>query len=959
MQIVKRDMSVQPFDVKKVTMRLLNLQRGTIQDQKRNTQYKLPSLEVSVTDLVNKIKAGICDNITSSQVDELSADVCASMCTVHPDYGTMAARIVVSDLHKKTEMSFSEKIKILYEQEKIVSKETYENVMRNKEVIESFIDYSTDYDFNYFGLKTLMKSYLLKADGKALERPQDMFMRVTVGIHKEDIAEIEQTYKLMSKRYFIHATPTLFNSGTTHPQMSSCFLLDIDDDSVQGIYSTLTKCAIISKHVGGLGVHIHKIRAKGSLIKGTGGTSNGIVPMLKVYDGTAKYVDQGGNKRPGSIAVYLEPWHNDIFEFLDLRKNTGKDEVRARDLFLGLWVPDLFMKRVEDDGEWSLFCPDNAYKEVNGKRIRLYEVYGKEFEDMYIELENQGKATRKVKAQSLWKAIVEAQIETGTPYLLYKDTCNARNNQKNLGTLTGSNLCTEILEYCTKDETAVCNLASIGLPTFLTKIEDDHDCENENIADNCKDAQGDDQKIDDNIANNNNDSNDDNVLFDSSSDKENSKRYKKEQESSDKHINNISSVFDFAYEQENKNKYSQQASLAEYTQEENAEDIESTEIQEIKLTQENDNEITQEVIANIILSQQNSQNPTTTTDDNNNAQKTESGTTLRLYKTEDGLYYINYNKIRQIASILTKNLNKIIDCSFYPISEAKTSNLKHRPIGIGVQGLADVFMILKIPFESEEAKKINKQIFENIYYGALEESNRLAQKYGKYESYEGSFTSEGLLQFDLCNETDLTLDWKGLKDKIKKHGLRNSLLIAPMPTASTSQILGFNECFEPVTSNIYTRRTLAGEFQIINKYLLKDLIKHNLWSHEMKNLLIQHVGSVQNIPLIPKNLREIYKTAWEIKMRNVIDMASERGSFIDQSQSMNLFVGEPTYSKITSMHFYGWKKGLKTGMYYLRTKPISTAIKFTVDKDMAKKSEVEMEEGFVCNNEEGCRSCSG
>ncbi|KAM0686105.1 hypothetical protein COBT_002676 [Conglomerata obtusa] len=975
MQILKRDNTLQPFNTHKITNRLLALQRGIIVDTKRGVNINLPFLEVNVADLVTKVEDGICDRITTVQIDDLSADLCASMCTIHPDYGTMAARITVSNLHKQTLNKFSEKMKIIYKQN-LLADDVYDVIMSNTSVIDDAVEYANDYNFNYFGLKTLMRSYLLKVGNEIVERPQDLFMRVTLGIHKGEIESVIRSYRLMSQRYFIHATPTLFNAGTRCPQMSSCFLLDMEDDSIQGIYSTLSKCAVISKNAGGIGVHMHKIRAKGSLIRGTGGTSNGIVPMLKVFDSTAKYVDQGGNKRPGSIAVYLEPWHADIFEFLDLRKNTGKDEIRARDLFLGLWVPDLFMQRVEKDMDWSLFCPDDAYKiEIkDGKevKIRLYEVYGKEFNEMYERLEKDGKANKKIKAQHLWKAIVEAQIETGNPYILYKDSCNEKNNQKNLGTLKGSNLCTEIMEFTSPDEIAVCNLASIGLPMFVTKIEeeknreeninelcndinkkssssfneginniesdlkDDHlqkenndenndnnDSENNdeqnkenNKENNVKNKENNDKNKENNINNikenniKNNDNNDDNNIYKHTNQvkKFKSSKYKKFKQSlEEKENHNMSSFIDFEYEEEVRR--NTKPIIPEKT--------------EIYIEKIKDTEIIEK-------------------------EKT-------IYKTEDGSFYIDYKKIEEIAGLITNNLNKIIDNNFYPTPETKLSNLRHRPIGIGVQGLADVFAILKIPFESEEARKINRNIFEHIYYGAIKESNNLAKKYGTYESYKGSPMSEGKLQFDLWGVNELSMDWEPLRKSIKEFGLRNSLLLAPMPTASTSQILGFNECIEPFTSNIYSRRTLAGEFQIINQYLLKDLVKNNLWSLEMKNLLIQHEGSIQNIQSIPKNLKEIYKTAWEIKMKSVIDLAADRSCFIDQSQSLNLFVAEPTYSKITSMHFYGWKKGLKTGMYYLRTKPISTAIKFTVDKEMVK----EMEEGFVCVMEEGCRSCSG
>ncbi|KAM0674002.1 hypothetical protein GVAV_000561 [Gurleya vavrai] len=885
MQVVKRDSTIQPFTTNKITHRLLALQRGEITDEKRNFSSRLPDLTVKVDDLVDRIKNGICNLITTFQIDDLSADICASMLTIHPDYGTMASRILVSNLHKQTLLTFKEKAKILYEN-KLIAEDVYEIIYKND--FDSFIKYENDYNFNFFGMKTLMRSYLLKVDNQIIERPQDLLMRVAIGIHKNDFECVIRTYNLMSQKYFIHATPTLFNAGTRMPQMSSCFLLDMDDDSIKGIYSTITKCAMISKNAGGIGVHIHKIRGKGSKIRGTGGTSNGIVPMLKVFDSTAKYVDQGGNKRPGSIAVYLEPWHPDIFEFLDLRKNTGKDEIRARDLFLGLWVPDLFMERVEKDLEWSLFCPDETM--TNGKR--LCDIYGDEFKTEYERLEKEGKAKRIVKAQFLWKAIVEAQIETGNPYMLYKDACNIKNNQKNLGTLKGSNLCTEIMEFTSPDEIAVCNLGSIALPMFITKIEDNNDKYEENNFYEEKENKG-------------------NIAEKIKSKKNfNKKTNKNESSESIENNFNLSSVYDFDYEEENKKRFKAQPIINQKTESESIKEIFSQ-------VQEED-------------------------------EKT-------IYITDEGSFYIDYEKIREIAGVLTNNLNKIIDNNYYPVEEAKNSNFKHRPIGIGVQGLADVFAILKLPFESEEARKINRLFFENIYYGALQESNRLAMIDGTYESYKGSPISEGKLQFDLWGFKETSLDWTDLRENIKKYGVRNSLLLAPMPTASTSQILGYNECIEPFTSNIYSRRTLAGEFQMINEHLFRDLVKHNLWSLEMKNILLEHEGSIQNISIIPQKLKEIYKTAWEIKMKCVIDLAADRACFIDQSQSLNLFVAEPTYSKVTSMHFYGWKKGLKTGMYYLRTRPITAAIKFTVDKEMVK----EMEEGFVCKMEDGCMSCSG
>lgn len=890
MFVVKRDGLREEFDSAKIFDRLETLKVGF---------GSVEPLDLDFNEVVVKAISGLCDEIKTVEIDNLLSDVCAARCTEHPSFEKLASRLVVSNLHKETPENFYDKVKMLYKEKK-VSKELYDLSKKHFKEIEETLNYERDYLLNYFGLKTLMRSYLLKGENEEwLERPQDMFMRVSLGIHGSNIKDAMESYNLMSNRFFTHATPTLFNAGTNTPQMSSCFLLDMVSDSINGIYETLHRCALISKNAGGIGVHIHCIRSSGSKIRGTNGTSNGIVPMLRVFNSTAKYVDQGGNKRPGTIAAYIEPWHPDIFEFIELRKNTGNDELRARDLFLGLWIPDLFMERVEKDENWSLFCPDEVYEEVsesdefsnenteNGlktpqsniehvvqtgsefpsqnlnvskkyktvmnepkvcgyeedisdvedssievgseslhssesgsessnasnqikkakasrktKRVALSDVYGDEFRRMYESFEKAGKARKVIRAQHLWKAIIEAQIETGTPYMLYKDSCNEKNNQKNLGTLRGSNLCTEILEFTSPDEIAVCNLASIGLPMFIKK----HD-----------------------------------------------------------------------------------------------------------------------------------------------------GSGDEVYSTENGDFVFDYEKLIQVSGIITRNLDRVIDKNYYPVPEARKSNLSHRPIGIGIQGLADCFAILRLPFESDEAKHLNKRIFECIYYGALKMSNSLAKELGTYSSYQGSPMSKGILQFDMWENVTTTLDWEALRRNIKEYGTRNSLLVAPMPTASTSQILGFNECIEPFTSNIYSRRTLAGQFQMVNKYLLNDLIKLGLWNPKLKNMLIEHEGSIQNIPNIPENLKMIYKTAWEIKMRVIIDMAADRSPFIDQSQSLNLFVAEPTYTKLTSMHFHSWKKGLKTGMYYLRTRPIASAIKFTVNKEELKDAK----EGVTCQMEDGCMSCSG
>jgi ribonucleoside-diphosphate reductase alpha chain len=632
-----------------------------------------------------------------------------------------------------------------------------EIIEQHAELLDSTIIYDRDFGFDYFGFKTLEKSYLLRIDGRIAERPQHMYMRVAIGIHKEDIENAIKTYELMSERWFTHATPTLFNAGTPKPQMSSCFLLTMKDDSIDGIYDTLKQTAKISQSAGGIGLAIHNVRATGSYIGGTNGTSNGLVPMLRVFNDTARYVDQGGGKRKGAFAIYLEPWHADVFEFLDLRKNHGKEELRARDLFYALWICDLFMKRVESDGDWSLFCPNEA--------PNLHECYGEEFEKLYTLYEQEGRARKTVKAQELWFAILESQIETGTPYLLYKDAANAKSNQQNLGTIKSSNLCTEIMEYTSADEVAVCNLASIALPRFV-----------------------------------------------------------------------INGKFDF-----------------------------------------------------------------------------------------EKLYDVTYQA--------AKNLNKIIDNNYYPVIEAQTSNLRHRPIGLGVQGLADVFILLRLPFESDMAKMLNKNIFETLYFAAMTASKDLAKEQGAYETFKDSPVSKGIFQFDMwgVQPTDRH-NWDALKQEVMQYGVRNSLLMAPMPTASTSQILGNNECFEPYTSNIYTRRVLSGEFIIVNKHLLKDLVQLGLWNNTMKNKIIANNGSIQNIDEIPQEIKELYKTVWEIKQRNIIDMAADRGAYICQSQSLNLFVDNPTTAKLTSMHFYAWKKGLKTGMYYLRTQAAAQAVQFTIEK---------------------------
>ena len=710
---------------------------------------------------------GLYDGVTTRELDQLAAETSASLASHHPDYSRLAARICVDDLHRSTKETFTDVITDLREyidpesnkHAPLISEEVYEIIMANADLLNNHIDYSRDHNYDYFGFKTLERSYLLKLDGEVAERPQHMLVRVAVGIHHTNLEKALHTYDLMSQGYFTHATPTLFNSGTPMPQMSSCFLLTMQDDSLDGIYDTLKQCALISKSAGGIGLSIHHVRSKGSYIKGTNGTSNGIVPMLRVFNDTARYVDQGGGKRKGSIAVYLEPWHPDILQFLDLKKNHGKEEMRARDLFYAMWTPDLFMQRVEDNGDWSFFCPN----ECPG----LQDVYGAEFKAMYEDYERRGMARETVPARVVWDKIVEAQIETGTPYMLYKDAANEKSNQKNLGTIRSSNLCTEIMEYTAKDEVAVCNLASIALPKFV------------NMSDG---------------------------------------------------------VFDHQL-----------------------------------------------------------------------------------------LYDVTYHA--------TGNLNRVIDVNYYPVEEARNSNMRHRPIGLGVQGLADVFALLKLPFESPAARALNKEIFETIYFAACTASKDAAVAEGPYSTFEGSPASQGLLQFDLwgMDAHSGRWDWDSLKAEIMDKGMRNSLLLAPMPTASTSQILGNNECFEAFTSNLYVRRTLSGEFVVLNKHLVRDLIAEDMWSLEMKDDILRHKGSIQGIHRIPEYIRDLYKTTWEIKQRHVLDMAADRGAYIDQSQSLNIHMVDANPAKVTSMHFYGWKQGLKTGMYYLRTKAAADAIQFTVE----------------------------
>ncbi|XP_042407876.1 ribonucleoside-diphosphate reductase large subunit-like isoform X2 [Zingiber officinale] len=772
MYVVKRDGRREPVRFDKVTVRLQRLSYGLSQE------HCDPVL------VAQKVCTGVYMGVSTSQLDELAAETAAGMTASHPDYALLAARIAVSNLHKNTLESFSETIKVMYnhinersgQEAPLIADDIFQIVIKNAERLDNEIIYDRDFDYDYFGFKTLERSYLLRVSGKVVERPQHMLMRVSVGIHKDDIDSAIRTYHLMSQRWFTHASPTLFNAGTPKPQLSSCFLVCMKEDSIEGIYETLKECAVISKSAGGIGISIHNIRATGSYIRGTNGTSNGLIPMLRVFNDTARYVDQGGGKRKGAFAVYLEPWHADVYEFLDLRKNHGKEEHRARDLFYALWIPDLFMERVKSNSQWSLFCPSEA--------PGLADCWGNEFENLYTKYEREGKARKVVAAQNLWFEILKSQIETGTPYMLFKDTCNRKSNQQNLGTIKSSNLCTEIIEFTSPTETAVCNLASIALPRFVKE----KDVSSESYP--------------------------------------------------SKLVGSIGS----------KNRY------------------------------------------------------------------------------------FDFDKLAEVTAIVTANLNKVIDVNYYPVETAKRSNLQHRAIGIGVQGLADTFILLGMPFESPEARQLNKDIFETIYYHALKASSEISVKEGPYETYQGSPVSKGILQPDMWNVVPSDRwDWTALREMILKHGIRNSLLVAPMPTASTSQILGNNECFEPYTSNIYNRRVLSGEFVVVNKHLLHDLTAKGLWSLDLKNKIINQDGSVLNIQEIPDDLKAVYKTVWEIKQRTLVDMAIDRGCYIDQSQSLNIHMDQPNFGKLTSLHFYAWSKGLKTGMYYLRSRAAADAIKFTVD----------------------------
>lgn len=723
---------------------------------------------VDPTIVAQKVCGGVYAGVTTKELNNLAAETAAHMVTTHPDYGMLAARIAVANIHKSTKDLFTDVVDDLYnyvnpktgKKGPLIGEKTYKIIQANKDRLNEAIDYMRDFNYDFFGIKTLERAYLLKINGEIWERPQQMLMRVSIGIHGEDLDAAIETYDHMSNKIFTHASPTMFNSGTPRPQLSSCFLVTMKEDSIEGIYDTLTSCAMISKNAGGIGISCHKVRATGSYIGGTNGTSNGIVPMLRVFNNTARYVDQGGGKRKGSFAMYLEPWHGDICEFLDLRKNHGNEEDRARDLFYALWIPDLFMKRVQAAEKWSLMCPNQC--------PGLADCYGEEFEKKYLAYEAEGKFMKQMPARDLWQKILTSQMETGTPYMLYKDACNGKSNQKNLGTIRSSNLCCEIVEYSAPDEIAVCNLASVALPKFV------------NVEDKTYDHEG----------------------------------------------------------------------------------------------------------------------------------------------------------LAKVCRIMTKNLNRVIDVNYYPVEAARKSNMRHRPVGLGVQGLADTFIMLDMPFDSEEARKLNREIFETMYFASLTESCAIAEKEGHYETFPGSPASKGILQFDMwgVKPDSGRYDWEALRERVKKHGIRNSLLCAPMPTASTSQILGNNECFEPYTSNVYIRRTLAGEFVVINQHLLRDLIRLGVWSPLLKDKLIAANGSVQNIPEVPESIKKVYKTVWEYSQKNLIDMAADRGAYIDQSQSFNVHMTNVSTAKLTSMHFYAWKKGLKTGMYYLRSQAAADAIKFTVDQ---------------------------
>ena len=816
-------------------------------------------LNINYTSLAKKIIDRLYDGIPTTLIDELTAQQCASLSTTHPDYGILASKILISNCHKNTSDNFLNVCEQLYEfvdihqnKSSIISDNQMSLIKQNHTEYEKIIDYNRDYLIDYFGFKTLERAYLLKINGKIVERPQHMWLRVSICIHNGDLEKVKETYDLMSQKYFTHATPTLFNAGTPRPQLSSCYLIAMESDSIRGIYNTLGDCAAISKWAGGIGLHIHNIRCAGSHIRGTNGTSNGIVPMLRVFNNTARYVDQGGGKRAGSFAIYLEPWHGDIEEFLEMKKNHGDEEARARDLFYALWIPDLFMKRISENGDWTLMCPD--------KCPGLSDVYGDEFDSLYQRYESEGRGNKTMKARDLWFKILDSQIETGTPYMLYKDACNKKSNQKNLGTIKSSNLCTEIIEYSGPDETAVCNLASIALSKFVKDTKSPFT--NEVVIYTKNDCKWCD------------------LL----------KALLKRKSIDFKQINiNIDDFDEF------KKKHN---------------------VETLPILYHGDT---------LVGGYTN---------------------TLNLLRNT-----FDYDLLHKVTKVVTNNLNNVIDINFYPTEKTRNSNMRHRPIGIGVQGLADAFAMMDIPFFSDEAKNINKLIFETMYHAALEMSMEISKANVPYSTFQGSPASKGILQFDMWNVTPSDrYDWNALKNNIKTYGIRNSLLLAPMPTASTSQILGNNECFEPFTSNIYVRRTIAGEFVCINKFLLKELIELGLWTDNIKNQIIKHSGSVQNVVGIPQALKDKYKIVWEIPMKHILEMAADRGAFICQSQSTNLWMKEPTYNKLTAMHFYAWKKGLKTGIYYLRTKAKAAPQQFTIEPDKNNNLEDDDEECLMCGS---------
>ena len=913
MQVVKRDGSRQDVSFDKILNRVKNL----------GTNIK-PSLSINYTELVMKVIDQLHSNISTSVIDELTAEQCASLNTKLPDFGTLASRIIVSNNHKKTCASFSETMEKLYsftdihhKHTPLIHQDVWNCVKEHKDALNAMIDYQRDYLIDYFGFKTLERAYLMKVNKVVVERPQHMWMRVAVGIHGNDIANVEKTYHLMSQKYFTHATPTLYNAGTPRPQLSSCYLIAVEDDSIEGIYNTLQECAKISKWAGGIGLHIHNVRATGSHIRGTNGTSNGITPMLRVFNETARYVDQGGGKRNGSFAIYIEPWHGDIEEFLDLRKNHGDEDKRARDLFYAVWIPSLFMERVKSDGDWSLFCPDAC--------PGLSDCYGEEFNTLYEKYVREGKAIKTMKARQIWFKILDSQMETGTPYLLYKDSANEKSNQKNIGTIKSSNLCTEIMEYSDKNETAVCNLASIGLSKYVVPTPSPF---HSDITVYSKDKCG------------------------------------------------WCKMMKLLLEKNNITYHEHKLETTE-------------EFDEFKKTW-NVSTVPQLVCGDKLVGGYND--------------------TLKLLRST-----FDYDKLHEVTKVVTRNLDKIIDINFYPTEKTERSNIFHRPIGLGVQGLADVYAKMDIPYHSEEAKEINRNIFETIYHAALECSHELAvermedmkiiRRYhdfevnifknpyhdicrdyidipakdksafqrakpifreikisnpevcGAYSSFEGSPASKGILQFDMWGVTPSNrYDWDALKQKIVKNGIRNSLLVAPMPTASTAQILGNNECFEPFTSNIYSRRTNAGDYTMVNKYLLDDLIRLGVWCDDLKNNIILNKGSIQHLTNIPQAIRDKYKIVWEIPMRHMIDMAADRGAYICQSQSLNLWLEDPNYKTLTSMHFYSWSKQLKTGIYYLRRKPKHQAQQFTIEPDsVTQENNPILEE----TEENTCEMCSG